>query len=120
MYWSTYKQLCNRPDVVSRWMILSTAELLKEGSSARQALVATLARSPLPRPQGHGGDARVDMFELSLPVAVIREIAARVRAARRAGIRVGGRGLGGFSEAWDELLRHAEATGDAAPCAGDA
>lgn len=116
MDWNEYKALCDTPDVVSRWMLVQTIELLGL-ESAGEALLAALERAlrgaPLAKPPGHKGGAATDMFRLALSLEEAQAVAALVARAAAAGRTTGatsGRGLGGFAEAWEELVAHLAAS----------
>ena len=111
MDWDTYKQLCDTPDVMSRWMLEQTIELLE--GDGRQLLLAALAGEPLPKPQDHRGGAATDMLRLELDQANVRLIHEQVARAVLTGRTTSGtrdRGLGGFEEAWREHVQHLEQT----------
>ncbi len=101
--WASYKAACDRPEVLSRWMLTETASLLEP--PLRLRLLATLA-DPLPKPTDHRGGTDTDMFEVTLCAEDIRSVRRAVERAAAAGIttpRTSARGLGGFAEAWREL-----------------
>lgn len=101
--WERYKEVCDRPNVLSRWMLTETATLLEP--PLRQRLLATLAR-PLPKPPDHRGGTDTDMFEVTLCARAVSAVRRTVERAAAAGIttpRTSARGLGGFVEAWREL-----------------
>lgn len=101
--WASYKAACDRPDVLSRWMLTETASLLEP--PLRQRLLETLT-APLPKPPDHRGGTATDMFEVTLGAADARSVRRAVECAAAAGIttpRTAARGLGGFVEAWREL-----------------
>lgn len=101
--WASYKELCDRPNVLSRWMLTETASLLEP--PLRQRLLAQLA-TPLPKPPDHRGGTDTDMFEVALSGAEVHAVRLAVERAAQAGTatpRTQGRGLGGFVEAWREL-----------------
>ena len=103
MDWDTYKQLCDRPDVWSRWMLEQTQALLKPALAAE--LAAVLGTQPVTKPRDHRGGAATDMFVLELPAQRRSAVAAAVRQAKLAGRitpATAARGLGGFVEAWQE------------------
>ena len=103
MNWTSYKALCDRPDVWSRWMLEQTRELLD--GPARLCLAAALARSPLPKPADHKGGPATDMLVLQLTGQRRREVLEAVRCAVSAGRTTSAprdRGLGGFVESWQE------------------
>ncbi len=101
MRWEVYKQRCDQPDVVSRWMIEQTAELLDAG--LRERLLAELAEKPIPPPRGHLGDDRADMFVINDLSDVALEISDSVDRAVIAGRRTSAttiHGVGRFGEIW--------------------
>ena len=101
--WSTYKELCDRPNVLSRWMLTETASLLDV--ALRQRVLDQLG-PPLPKPADHRGGTDTDMFKVALSAADVRAVRLAVERAEAAGTltpRTQGRGLGGFVEAWREL-----------------
>ena len=107
MRWEAYKQRCEQPDVLSRWMIEQTAELLDEG--LRDRLLAELARKPLARPAGHVGDARTDMFvinELSDVALAISETVDHAVRAGRCTTATAARGIGGFGDVWRDYAAY--------------
>ncbi len=103
--WDAYKRLCDTPDVLSRWMLEQTAELLQGG--LRTELETALGDGPLPKPADHKGGAATDMFQLRLELHQVAAVHRRVAAAAAAGHTTSGtrrRGLGGFEEAWREYV----------------
>jgi acetyl-CoA carboxylase biotin carboxyl carrier protein len=107
MDWPSYKRICDRPDVFSRWMLMQTRELLIDG-----ALVARLeqfmSQVPIEKPLDHRGNAETDMLVVSLELEELDAIRAAVAHAVSSGRRTEAtrsRGLGGFVEAWDEYRR---------------
>ena len=109
MDWDTYKQLCDTPDVMSRWMLEQTIELLDLG--CRPLLEAVLVGQPVPKPTDHRGGAATDMFRLDLAreaVLMIHEQVAQAVLTGRTTSATRDRGLGGFEEAWREFVQHLE------------
>lgn len=105
MNWEQYKALCDRGDVLSRFLLEETLQLLLTAQAGHAAaeLRAALAGVPLPVPPDFKGGAAADCFRVQLTVATIDCVLAHVRAAQDAGARTsGGRHLGGFVEAWQE------------------
>ena len=106
MDWERYKQLCDQPNVFSRWMLQQTIELLGEGPVA-DALAGAMRVPALEKPCDHRGGPATDMFVLELEAAARRAVLDLVVVAREAGTSTqatSGRGLGGFVEAWSEYL----------------
>lgn len=107
MDWVAYKRLCDTPDVISRWMLEQTAELVEV--TLRNALENVLEGAPIPKPDDHKGDAATDMFQLDLAPEQVLAVYERVAAAVSRGKTTSGtrtRGLGGFEEAWREYVDH--------------
>ena len=107
MDWKRYKQICDTPNVFSRWMLEQTGELIAEALAVK--LRASMTQPPVAKPEAHQGGIETDMFELSLGPAEIRAVIADLRLAEQAGRRSSGtvsRGLGGFQEAWNEYLSY--------------
>ena len=105
MDWNRYKQICDTPNVFSRWMLEQTSELTSTAIAHR--LKTFLAQAPITKPDDHRGGFATDMIELSLSAAEIELIIVDLRRAESAGRRssaTAGRGLGGFQEAWNEYL----------------
>lgn len=106
MEWDRYKRLCDRPDVVSRWMLEQTLELVA-GHDVAAALRDAIASEPLTKPSDHRGAEATNMYMLDLTPAQRDDIVRLVRAARNARLatsKTTARGLGGFVEAWQEYL----------------
>ena len=107
MDWERYKQICDRPDVFSRWMLEQTRELLD--ASHAELLDSALAAPALDKPPDHRGGAATDMYELALEREAVIVISARVAAAVDRGLYTSAtraRGLGGFREAWMEYAAY--------------
>jgi len=104
--WDRYKQLCDTPNVFSRWMLEQTGQLVE--AELTPLFERVLLGTPLDKPVDHRGGAATDMFVLALSRAEVSRICACVEVAvqaRTTTSATGGRGLGGFREAWDEYLR---------------
>jgi hypothetical protein len=101
--WERYKQICDAPNVFSRWMLEQTRELTSAALSAE--LERVLATRPVTKPADHRGGSASDMFELQLSGEQAAVVVGHVRSAVRSGSRTSGtltRGLGGFEAAWNE------------------
>ena len=107
--WPRYKALCDRPDVLSRWMLEETSALL--AGDLRTALLRIADGTPLPKPPDHKGAEATDMFEVALPTAVVRMIVDTVDEAAERGLRTPRSAkIGGFATAWRELQAAQEAS----------
>lgn len=110
MDWDSYKSLCDMPDVLSRWMLEQTVELLMQephSKASRLLLEQTLREEPLGKPADHRGGSLTDMFRIPLTAteaAAVLEAVARASVAGRRTTATAARGLGGFVEAWSELV----------------
>ena len=106
--WTRYKAVCDEPDVLSRWMLEQTSELVADEPSLRAELVRLLERAtPLDKPADHRGGSATDMFRVDLTREVVVLLCDRVESAVQVGAATSGtsgRGLGGFVEAWRECL----------------
>ena len=103
MDWERYKVLCDKPDVMSRWMLTETAALVSD--ALRGPLLAAMEQTPLPKPTDHKGGAQTDMFEVAFED--VDAILAAVEAAAEHGrTNSEGRTLGGFVAAWRELKEY--------------
>ena len=101
MDWERYKTLCDRPDVMSRWMLKETACLVP--AALRPPLCAAMTQTPLPKPADHKGGEQTDMFKVALHDVVDGILAAVEAAEARGETTTTGRSLGGFVAAWREL-----------------
>lgn len=107
MDWSRYRTLCDRGDVLSRFLLQETLALLQQASRGELStrVRAQLERAPLPRPPGHRAGPAADFFECDFTLAEARAILEVVASAQQRGERTtGGRHLGGFTEAWQEYV----------------
>lgn len=125
MDWAHYRALCDRPDVVSRWLLETTlaaladsdikldsraqtgspqvasGQLARAGSTLRTAL----AGAPLPRPPDHRGPTALDMFRLELPAEAARALLDQLESLAATGQLAGalaGRSATAFLAAWRE------------------
>lgn len=101
MDWATYRSLCDQGNVLSRYLLACTIDLLAAADEAllAQELQQVLVADPLPKPADHRAGAAADFFIVELEPVMIRRILTVVLAARKTG-----RPLGGFAEAWQEFL----------------
>lgn len=107
MEWANYRELCDRGDVLSRYLLDCTIDLLAAAEEAMlaQRMVRVLAEEPLPKPLDHRAGEAADFFVVELEPDAARRIVDVVVAAREAGRRTAtGRSLGGFEEAWQEYV----------------
>ena len=115
MEWERYKQLCDQPNVLSRWLLEQTRELaVRVDSSIVPLLDATLQCAPLTKPADQRVASETDMFTLAWSqreVAVVVElvVSARDRGTTTSATRL--RGLGGFIEAWQEYATYLDDRG---------
>ena len=110
MDWERYKQLCDTPDVCSRWLLDQTLELLDDSPAAHRVR-QDLKNPPLEKPYDHDGGEETDMFRMSLSLPEVRSVRRRVEEAAARGTTTSatrGRGLGGFVETWREYEQYLE------------
>ena len=72
MDWEEYKELCDTPNVFSRWALTQTLQFAPHAPVTK--LATALESQPLAKPMDHKGDARTDMFVLNLVPSEISEI----------------------------------------------
>lgn len=76
MDWAEYKRLCDQRHVISRHLLVSTAEIIE--ASGERALASRLRSvcesEPIARPPDHRGDARSHMFHASFSRAEAERI----------------------------------------------
>ncbi|HSG88565.1 MAG TPA: hypothetical protein VLA56_05090 [Pseudomonadales bacterium] len=107
MDWQRYRELCDEGDVLSRWLLEHTAELLRAAGDAELAarVLAITATPALERPEDHRGGPATDFFRAGLAAAEVATVVEHVQRAAAVGVRLAsGRGLGGVPEAWAEYL----------------
>lgn len=107
MEWTDYRELCDRGDVLSRYLLDCSIDLLAAADETMlaQRLAGVLAEQPLPKPADHRAGAAADFFVVAIEPEAARRIVEVVVAAREAGRRTAsGRSLGGFEEAWQEYV----------------
>lgn len=107
MDWKHYRELCDQGDVLSRWLLTHTADLLRRDGEPVLAdwLESHLEQAPLPKPEDHLGGRETDFFRVTGDLARVRRIAGHVAgvAADPARRLADGRGFGGVTEAWNEF-----------------
>lgn len=106
MDWTRYRELCDRGDVLSRWLLLHTARTLElaQESALAGRLVAIAAGEPIAKPGDHLGGVDTDFFTAGLTQEEVGRILAVVRSAA-SDVRLqpeDAPGLRGMPEAWQE------------------
>ena len=113
MNWGEYKARCDQPDYWSAWMTNQCIQLL-EGSDLAGAhdvlsvLRRDLRQPALSRPGDHKGTEDTWMYQVSLSMVQCDILLKTIRQAELNGHRTPAtqtRGLGGFAEHCQELLR---------------
>ena len=113
MDWQTYKHLCDQPDYWSAWMIDQCCQLLQvsdvpEALAVAQTLQKDQKKPCLPQPADHTGDSRTQMLQVTITQEQGQLLLGVIEHAARQGLFTQGtqsRGLGGFAEACEELIR---------------
>lgn len=111
MDWSTYKTICDRPNVLSRWVLQQTAAVCD--SEKEDQFGAILESVPLEKPDDHKGGPVLDMFDTHFSLQCVQDISEQVRTACNAGIQTKGdvvRDYNGILRAWQEYERMLEST----------
>ncbi|MCY3884429.1 MAG: hypothetical protein OXG24_05870 [Gammaproteobacteria bacterium] len=106
MDWSTYKKVCDQPNVLSRWLLQQTSAVCNNETKLR--IDEILATMPLEKPEDHKGGAVLDMFETRFPLEIVKEITSHVEAACTSGTQTTGdvvRDYQGILRAWQEYMR---------------
>jgi len=88
MDWAEYKRLCDQPQVVSRHLLVSTAEII-EASGERglgSRLRSLCEGAPIKCPPDHRGDARSHMFRANFSSAEVDRILEILGASEVSGI----------------------------------
>ena len=109
MDWSTYKIICDKPNVLSRWLLQQTAAVCD--AEIKQCFESILKTVPLEKPSDHKGGEVLDMFQTDFSQAKVRNISVQVAAACDAGIQTSGpvvRDYLGILRAWQEYERMLE------------
>ena len=114
MDWQRYKQLCDQPNVFSRWMLEQTLELVDStaspgAQSLAQRLAQVLRQTPVAKPADHTGESATDMLVLAWSideVVAMVDLVKLAMAEARTSVATRQRGRGGFVEAWGEYARH--------------
>ena len=97
MNWAEYKRLCDQPQVMSRHLLVSTAEIVEAcgeqelGSRLRRAC----SRAPIERPPDHKGDSRSHMFHTTMSRAEVDRIVNLLEGSEVSG-------TGAMCAAWRE------------------
>ena len=113
MDWQTYKRLCDQPDYWSAWMIDQCRQLLQasdvsEATAVDQTLCADLCRPFLPQPPEHSGDVRTRMYQVTITQEqgqLLLNVIEQAVGKRAFSQDTQSRGLGGFAQACEELIR---------------
>ena len=116
MQWDEYKELCDHPSVLTRWLLEQTLRIT-DPECARK-LESILKTVPIDKPIGHKGGVATDMFYSSLSREVIAHIVEQVQIAVATGKRTTGpieRDYTGIEKAWLEYLHWTDDTNNRAP-----
>lgn len=109
MDWSSYKKVCDKPNVLSRWLLQQTSMVCD--TEIKQCFESILKTVPLEKPEDHKGGQMLDMFQTNFSQAEVRNISVQVAAACDAGIQTTGpvvRDYLGILRAWHEYERMLE------------
>ena len=102
--WNEYRHLCDQPNVLSRWMLEQTIQLIND-PALTQPLASVIVGTPLGKPADQYQNSLTDMFVVSMTKHQLEPIVVEVRRAVAENRTLPtGRGLGGFEESWSEYL----------------
>ena len=104
--WDQYKEVCDRPDVLSRWLVQQTTAVCDQGLAER--LNAVIASNPLEKPPDHKGGPLLDMFRTEFSIEDVVAITRSVSQANKEGVVTTGpvnRSYSGILKAWQEYER---------------
>ena len=107
MNWEEYKRECDRPDVLSRWLLEQSASVCDKAISIRLSGISESV--PLEKPADHKGNPLLDMFRADLTESEVQSIASQVSEAFRNGVMTTGtvvRDYSGILRAWQEYERY--------------
>lgn len=113
MLWDEYKELCDHPSVLTRWLVQQTLRICD--SDCTKALESILNTPPLIKPLGHKGGLATDMFQTSLAREVVVEIIEQVQLAIANDAKTTGpieRDYSSIGQAWLEYLHWCDAQVD--------
>ncbi len=111
MDWSTYKKVCDKPNVLSRWLLQQTSAVCD--IEIKQCLNSILKTVPLKKPSDHKGGEVLDMFQTDFSRAEVQNITVQVSTACDAGMQTTGpvvRDFQGILRAWQEYERMLESS----------
>jgi hypothetical protein len=104
--WSSYKKICDKPNVLSRWLLQQTSAVCD--GEVKQCIESILKTVPLEKPEDHKGGEMLDMFQTDFSQSQVEDITAQVVSACDAGIQTTGvveRDYLGILRAWQEYER---------------
>lgn len=116
MQWDEYKELCDHPSVLTRWLIEQTIRICNP--KCARWLQAILETAPITKPAGHKGGEATDMFSSSLSREVVVRVVEQVQRAIATDKRTTGpieRNYSSIEKTWLEYLHWREA-GDDGDC----
>ncbi len=111
MDWSTYKRICDQPDVMTRWSLQRTLALVDDGQLAQQTR-ELMASAPIDKPSGHKGDASTDCFALDFDSAVVERV---IRVLQSLAAESDDRQIRHLATVWEEYLGVLEGPGGTIP-----
>ena len=79
MEWDEYKEICDHPSVLTRWLLEQTLRVCD--SECASLISKTLETAPITKPEGHKGGSATDMFKASFARENIVQISQQVQQA---------------------------------------
>ena len=105
MNWDEYKEICDHPSVLTRWLLEQTTRVCDPRCAG--VLESILESDPITKPDGHKGGTATDMFHASLDRSVIAQITEQVQRATKTDQRTTGpveRDYSHIEKTWLEYL----------------
>ena len=81
MKWDEYKEICDHPSVLTRWLLEQTLRVCD--LKCAKLITSTLESLPITKPVGHKGGSATDMFSASLQREDVAQITLQVQKAVR-------------------------------------
>lgn len=110
MEWDEYKEICDHPTVLTRWLLEQTLRVCD--SECATLITKTLESAPITKPEEHKGGSATDMFKTSFVREDIAQITEQVRRAVKINQKTSGpvvRDYSHIEKTWSEYLHWYEA-----------
>ena len=105
MKWDEYKEICDHPTVLTRWLLEQTLRVCDPNCA--RFITSMLEAPPIEKPVGHKGGPATDMFSTSLQRDEVVHISQLVRKAIKTNQKTSGpveRDYSHIEKTWLEYL----------------